>query len=42
MELKEIGCEGVDRIDLAQNKDKWLEFVNVVMKVRYHKMQGIS
>lgn len=42
MELKEIGCEGVDCIDLAQDKDKWLAFVKAVMKVQFYKMQGIS
>jgi len=42
MDLKEIGCEGADCIDLAQGKDKWLAFVNAVMKVQFHKMQGIS
>jgi len=33
MELKEIGCESVDCIDLAQDKDKWLVFVNAVIQV---------
>jgi hypothetical protein len=30
MYLKEIGCEGVDWIHLAQDKDKWWAFVNMV------------
>ena len=33
MELKEIGCESVDCIDLAQDKDRWLAFVNAVIQV---------
>jgi hypothetical protein len=40
MELKEIGCESVGCIDLAQDKDKWLAFMNAVMKVQFNKMQG--
>jgi hypothetical protein len=41
MKLKEIGCEDVDCIDLAQYKVKWLTFLNAVMKVQFHTMQGI-
>jgi hypothetical protein len=33
MELKEIECEGVDRIDLAENRDRWWAFVNMVMNI---------
>jgi hypothetical protein len=42
MELNKKGCESVDCIDLAQDKDKWLAFVNAAMKVQFPKMQGIS
>jgi hypothetical protein len=34
MGLLEIGCGGVDSIDLAQNMDKWRAFVNAVMNLR--------
>jgi hypothetical protein len=30
--LKEIGWEDVDYFDVAQNLDKWLAFVNTVIK----------
>jgi hypothetical protein len=33
MELKEIECEGVERIDLAENRDRWWAFVNMVMNI---------
>jgi hypothetical protein len=32
----------VDWIELAQNRDRWQVFVNVVMNLGFHKMQGIS
>jgi hypothetical protein len=31
IDLVEIGWDGVDWIDLAQNRDKWRALVNVVM-----------
>jgi hypothetical protein len=30
MDLREIGREGVDRIHLSQDRDRWLAFVNTV------------
>jgi hypothetical protein len=33
MDLKETECEGVDRIDLAENRDRWWAFVNMVMNI---------
>jgi hypothetical protein len=40
--LKEIGCYGVDWIHLAQDKDHWCPVVNVVMNLDVRKRQGIS
>jgi hypothetical protein len=32
--LKEVGCEGVDWIHLAQDRIQWRAVVNTVMKLR--------
>jgi hypothetical protein len=34
MDLLEVGWGGVDRIGLAQDKDKWRALVNAVMNLR--------
>ena len=34
MDLQEVGCEGMDRIDLAQDGDRWRALVNEVMILR--------
>jgi hypothetical protein len=34
MDLREIGWDGVDWIDLAQDRDQWRALVNVVMNLR--------
>jgi hypothetical protein len=30
MDLQEVGCSGVDWIELAEGRDRWWAFVNVV------------
>jgi hypothetical protein len=34
MDHKEIGCEGVDWIHLAEDRDRWRAVVNTVMNFR--------
>jgi hypothetical protein len=34
IDLREIGCDGVDRVDLAQDRDQWRALMKTVMKLR--------
>jgi len=31
MDFQEVGCEGMDWIDLAQNRNRWQALVNAVL-----------
>jgi hypothetical protein len=34
MDLREMGWDGMDWIDLAQDRDQWRALVNTVMNIR--------
>jgi hypothetical protein len=33
MDLREVGCGGMNWIDVAQNRDRWRSLVNAVMNL---------
>jgi hypothetical protein len=34
MDLQEVACEGMDWIDVAEDRYRWWAFVNAVMNLR--------
>jgi hypothetical protein len=42
IDLREIGWDGMDWIDLVQDRDQWRALVNTVMNFGFHKMLGSS
>ena len=34
MDLQDVGCEGMDLIDVAHERDRWRALVNAVMNFR--------
>jgi hypothetical protein len=38
IDLREIDLDGMDWIDVAQDRDQWMAPVNTVMNFGFHKM----
>ena len=34
MDLQEVGCEDIDWVGVAQDRDRWQAFVNAAMNLR--------
>jgi hypothetical protein len=40
MDLREVGCEVADWIDVAQDRDRWRALVNAVLNLRVPQNAG--
>jgi hypothetical protein len=42
MDLQEVESDGMDWVDLAQDRDRWWALEIVVMDLQFHKVQGLT
>jgi hypothetical protein len=42
MDLRDIGWDGVDWIDMAQDCDQWRALVKALLTFRFHEIPGSS
>ena len=42
MNLQNVKCEGMEWIDLAQDRDRWQDVVKEVMSFGFNTMRGTS
>jgi hypothetical protein len=40
MDIRETGWEGVDWMNLAQDREQWRALVNTILNFAFHKSQG--
>ena len=40
MHLQEVGCEDMDRLELAQDRDRWRTLMNAAMNIRVPRNAG--